>query len=125
LNLKSKGVLPVAILGSNPLNVTNIDTTTIRLSRDGFEEEDDPCPIRWNYEDVLASSEAELYDHYHEGSAVGYADLTLKFRTQAIVEAIGYVIDGEEVVLTIRGNLFDGTQFEGKDSVRIIKKGKK
>jgi len=33
--------------------------------------------------------------------------------------------DGEEVVLTIRGNLFDGTQFEGKDSVKIINKGKK
>jgi DNA-binding beta-propeller fold protein YncE len=124
LNVKSKGVLPVAILGSNPLDLANIDTTTIRLSRDGFEEEDDPRPIRWNYEDVLTSSEAELYDHYHERDAVGHTDLTLKFRMQAIVEAIGHVIDGEEVVLTIRGNLFDGTQFEGKDSVRIIKKGK-
>ena len=37
----------------------------------------------------------------------------------------GQVEDGQEVTLTLTGNLNDGTLIEGKDKVQIIAKGKK
>jgi hypothetical protein len=49
-NVKSKGVLPVAILGAEDFDVTMIDPSEILLSRDGIEE--GVPPLRWSYEDV-------------------------------------------------------------------------
>jgi hypothetical protein len=122
LNVRSRGVLPVAILGSEVLDVRDIDTRTIRLSSDGTEQE--VAPIRGKYEDVSTSFEGELYDCH--GAPDGLEDLILKFKTRDVVRAIGKVNDGEEVVLTITGKLVDQiTEFEGTDSVKIIKKGKK
>lgn len=122
LNVKGKGVLPVAILGTDLLDVTMIDTATIRLRRDGSKEEGGIAPIRLSYEDVASPLEGELHD-YRELGLDGYEDLTVKFRTGEVVGAMGEVHHGEEVVLTISGNLLDGTTFEGADSVKIIKKG--
>ena len=122
LNVRSRGVLPVAILGSEVFDVRDIDTRTIRLSSDGTELE--VRPIRGRYEDVSTSFEGELYDC--QGAPDGLEDLILKFRTQDVVRAIGKVNHGEEVVLTITGTLVDQiTEFEGTDSVKIIKKRKK
>ena len=122
LNVRSRGVLPVAILGSEVFDVRDIDTRTIRLSSDGTELE--VWPIRGRYEDVSASFEGELYDC--QGTPDGLEDLILKFRTQDVVRAIGKVNHGEEVVLTITGTLVDQiTEFEGTDSVKIIKRRKK
>jgi hypothetical protein len=124
LNVNSKGVLPVAILGTESLDVTTIDTTTIKLSLDESEGTEGPTPIRWSYEDVASPLEEELYGSYELGPD-GYEDLTLKFRTQTVVQAIGKVNDGEELVLTLSGSFLDGTEFEGADSIKIIKKGRK
>jgi hypothetical protein len=122
LNVRSRGVLPVAILGSEVLDVRDIDTRTIRLSSDGTELE--VRPIRGRYADVSTSFEGELYDC--RGAPDGLEDLILKFKTRDVVRAIGKVNHGEEVVLTITGTLVDQiTEFEGTDSVKIIKKGKK
>ena len=49
-------------------------------------------------------------------------DLNLKFLTQTLVEVLGYVNDGEEIVLALKGELSDGTPFEGVDDVLIIDK---
>jgi len=54
----------------------------------------------------------------------GIMDLTLKFSTQEIVEALGDVEDGDEVTLTLNGILADGTKIEGEDLVTILKRGK-
>ena len=54
--------------------------------------------------------------------ADGFDDLSLKFDTQAIVAALGVVYDGEQKVLTLTGNLNDGTPIKGKDCVVIISK---
>ena len=113
LNTKSKGVFPVAILGTATFNVDDIDVSSIRL--EGVE------PIRYSYEDVATPFIGELGD-CHDLGADEYIDMTLKFDTQAIVDAIGEVDDGDEIILTLNGNLNDGTDFEGSDSVWIIKK---
>jgi hypothetical protein len=117
LNVKSQGVLPAAILGTDTLDVTTIDPASVRLA--GVE------PLRWAIEDVATpmADSAEDCECTTEGPD-GYDDLTLKFDTQAIVAALGDVEDGAELELTLTGALYDGTPIEGSDCIRVIKKGK-
>lgn len=111
-NVKSKGVLPVAILGSSDFDVTAVDPTLISLAG--------VAPIRSNVEDVVTP------DDCTDGND-GYLDLTLKFRTQEIVQAldIGQVNDGDIMILELTGNLkeeFGGTSIRGEDVVKILKR---
>ena len=110
LNVNKKGVLPVAILGTEDFDVTQIDPATVRL--------EGVAPLRWALEDV--GTPGDPLD-----GPDGFTDLTLKFAAQAIVAVLGPVNDGDVVVLHLTGNLkeeFDGTPIEGEDVVRIIKK---
>ena len=122
LNMRSRGVLPVAILGSADLDVRTIVVTTITLSLEGAEE--GAAPIRSTYADVSRPLEGELCERSELGPD-GYEDLILKFKTQEVAEAIralGEVNHRDVVVLTISGTLEDGTHFAGEDSVKIIKR---
>lgn len=118
LNLSSRGVLPVAILGSEELDVNSIDVTSIRL--EGI------APMRSGYEDVAAPvAGGEECDCTVEGTD-GYTDLTLKFQTQAVVARLldeyTDLAKNDVVVLTLTGVLTDQTPIEGEDC--IIIKGK-
>ena len=113
--MKSKGVLPIAILGTDDVNVITIDPTSIRLAgveplRSGFEDVASPL---WDTNDCNCTTEGPD----------GFLDLTLKFETQRIVEAIGEVNDGDVRVLTLTGVLFDPMPFEtpieGADCILI------
>jgi hypothetical protein len=118
LDLKSRKVLPVAILGSETFDVTTIDVSSIMLSRDGNGEGVEP--ICWSYQDVSTPFEGEPCD-CHKLGPDGYEDLTLKFRNGEVVKAMGNVKVGDEVVLTIRGTLLDGTEIEGRDCVKVTR----
>ena len=80
LNLASRGVLPVAILGSQDFDVSTVDAPSIRL--------DDVPAIRSSFEDVATpvadGNECECTAEDPDG----YTDLTLKFKTQEIVEKL-------------------------------------
>ncbi len=117
LNTKSKGNLPVAVLGTANLDVNDIDVSTVQL--EGVD------PIRSAIEDVATpvANRQDDCDCTTDGPD-GFDDLTLKFDTQAIVAALGAVNDGDEVKLTITGNFNDGTPITGLDCVIIKKKGK-
>jgi len=52
----------------------------------------------------------------------GFGDLTLKFRTQEIVRALGEVSDRDTLMLTLTAELMDGSELEGHDCVLILKK---
>jgi hypothetical protein len=104
LNVKEKGVLPVAILGTGDFEVFKIDPTSIRLTG--------VAPIRSSYEDVSTPADGKI-------------DLVLKFNVQDIVAKLGDVKDGDVVELTLTGELSDGTNIEGKDNITIISKDKK
>ena len=123
LNLKSKGVLPVAVLGTEDLDITTIDPTTIRLSREGVEGE--VRPIRSDHEDVATPFEGELCD-CHELNGDGYPDLTLKFKTQELVETLGLgEVAGETIPLTLTGELMEsegGTPIKGEDCLWVLDK---
>ena len=115
VNVKSSGVLPIAILGTADYDVSTIDATSIRLA--GVE------PLRSSLEDVVGGvADANDCDCTTDGPD-GLLDLTLKFETQRIVEAIGEVDHGDVRVLTLTGVLFDPAPFEtpieGADCILI------
>jgi hypothetical protein len=124
INTKDKGVQPVAILGTEDFDVTQVDPATVLLMG--------VAPLRWAYEDV-----ATPYEPYigKEGAFActtegpdGYLDLVFHFDTQELVEALGEVADGDVIVIPLTGNLseeFGGTPIVGEDVVVILKKGKK
>ena len=117
LNVKSRGVLPVAILGTKHFSKHDIDPDTIMLGREGIAE--GVAPLRYSYGDVAKPFKGELCD-CHEYKGDGYGDLTLKFDTQELVEVLElYELKGQTIPLTITGNLYDGTPFSGKDCVWI------
>jgi len=113
LNTKGKGVLPVAILGTEEFDVSTIDPSTINL--------EGVFPLRWALEDVATPFDGEECECTTEGSD-GFMDLTIKFDTQEIIGALGDVVDGEVRPLYLTGNLieeFGGTGIEGSDCVII------
>lgn len=114
LNLKSKGILPVAILGAEDFDVTEIDPATVQL--------EGVSPLRWSIEDVATLFDGNPLecDECTEEGPDGYDDLTLKFRIQEIVAAIGEVVDRDCILLGLTGTLLDGTPFSGADIIRII-----
>lgn len=125
-NTKSKGVLPVAVLGTEDFDVTTIDPATIQLTREGYEV--GVSPLRWSYEDVATPFEGELCD-CHDLNGDGYMDLTLKFDTQEVKDTLDLEAEADNTIpLLITGNLKEeagGTPIEGSDCVWVLKTGKK
>ena len=117
LNVKSQGVLPAAILGTADFDAAYVDVSSILL--EGVP------PQRSNLSDVATpvGDDAEPCECNEEGGD-GVSDLTLKFRTQDIVDVLGAVSDGDEVELTLTGQLMDGTPFTVSDCVWILDRGR-
>lgn len=119
-NMKSNGVLPVAILGTADFDVTEIDPATVVL--------EGVAPIQFNLEDVAAPAPDNPDPCYCVTDGPdGYMDMTFKFNHKALanVLALQGVVDGEVVEMTISGETIDGVAFTGVDCVVILKKGKK
>ena len=110
INLKSKGVTPMAILGSDTLDVNDINIETLRING--------VSPVGHAYEDVATPYEggfSETADKYecNEDEGDGYMDLTLKFNTQELGLTAG------EQFLTITGERNNGMAITGKDVVWV------
>ena len=117
INVKSKGKLPVAILGTENFDITEIDVTSIYLmgvppTNDGQEDVATPFSPY--------SGKEDCYEDCNTLGPDGFMDLTLKFDNKAIVAALGSVNDGDCLVLTLTGTLLDGSSFTGEDVVVII-----
>jgi len=112
-------VLSAAILGTATFDVTHIDVATIRL--EGVP------PLRSALRDVATPfspfiGKREPHDCTTAGPD-GFLDLTLKFDNQAVVAALGEVIDGEVRILRLTGSLlpaFGGTPIAGEDVVVVV-----
>ena len=111
-NVKSKGVLPVAILGTEEFDVSTIVPTSVRLA--GVE------PIRDSLEDVAAPLADPNECECSTNGPDGFIDLTLKFDIQAVLEALGEVNTGDILTLPLTGVLNDETSIEGADCVVIV-----
>lgn len=114
LNPESTGLLPAAILGTMEFDVHDIDPMTLVL-------EDLIEPLRTSYEDVTTpvASDADECECTEQGPD-GYMDLTMKFRTADVVEALGSLERGAIIPLTISGRLVNGTPFFGVDCMVVV-----
>ncbi len=109
LNVKSNGILPVAIFGFD-IDVMRIDPATVLLGNDAGDQ---VAWSRYSYQDIDRD---------------GNTDLLIKFRTRAVVDGLG--LDQEEngtiVYLNLSGALSDPEDsFTGQDYVLILKNNKK
>ncbi|MHC4946991.1 MAG: DUF7453 family protein [Planctomycetota bacterium] len=128
-NRNGRGVLPINVLGTADFDVTQIDLSTVALSRaDGVggsvaPNEGPPGPHSV-YSDTGTPFEGEACDCIHAG-ADGILDLRMKFRTDDMVA--GLMLDdlplGTDLELVVSGALLDGTAFAGSDCVRIVPPG--
>lgn len=116
--LGKAGVVPAAILGSDTLDVADIDPTTVELNGPGGTA----APLRWSVEDVAAPDEfpePELRDDCGTDGPDGFDDLTLKFDAAEVEEALGPVSEGDVVILTISAETTEGASISGVDAVWI------
>jgi hypothetical protein len=130
LNIKSKGKLPIALLGTEEFEVLMVDTATVALKRaDGIGGEvypnEGPVGPHSVIEDVATPFDGDLCD-CHELGPDGWADLSMKFIRPEVI----YVLelntlppDQDEVELMLTGELMDGTPFEAHDCVKIVGRG--
>ncbi len=121
LNVRKRGLLPVAILGTESFDAAAVDPSLVTLAG--------VAPLRSNLEDVATPFEpflgkAQATDCTTAG-ADGFTDLTLLFDAQAVNAALDIVTDGEVRVLKVSGHLqptAGGTPIVGEDVVVIVKK---
>ena len=112
LNVESEGVLPVAVLGTEDFDVNTIDIASVRLSG--------VAAVRSRLEDAAGPVSGGNECECTTAGPDGYADLTLKFETEEIVETLGDVNDGDVVTLALEGVLSDETAIKGGDCVVIV-----
>jgi hypothetical protein len=110
LNVKSKGVLPVAILGTAAFDVSDVDPGSLRFFNPnaagvpGYSEH----PLRSALEDVDGDGLVDLVSHFDAENLMAICPTEEP--------------DGTEMELHLVGALIDGTPLEGMDTVRIINK---
>ena len=119
VNLRSNGVLPVAVLGSADLDVTTIDPSTILLNG--------VAPLRWSIEDVCGPMpdppdpmDPMMDDNDDAEMPDGFDDLTLKFKTQEIAATLDDVARGDIVSIFFTGETFDGAVLTGEEYILIV-----
>lgn len=91
INLKSKGVVPVAILTTGTFDAATVDPTTVRFAGAPM--------LRWTLEDVDSD---------------GDQDMVLHFRTEQLN------LDPSSTEATLTGETKDGTAFQATDVVQIV-----
>ncbi len=115
LDIKSNGVISVAIVGTPNLDVSTIDPDSVRLEGiapvGGRDKQDVTTPV---------VGRQDVCDCTTGGDDI--ADLSFTFSIPELRVALGDLepVDEVEVVLTLTGVLRDGTPFEGKDCVVIL-----
>jgi hypothetical protein len=112
LNPKSRGVIPAAILGASGFDVADVDVSSLLL--------EGVAPVRSNVEDVSTPLIGGAECDCTRDGPDGYDDLTLKFKTQDIVSAVGPVSTGDTLILTLTGVLLDGTPLEAQDCMVVV-----
>jgi len=95
INLKSKGVVPVAVLTTDDFDASNVDPSTVKFAG--------AAPVRWTMEDVDGDGDMDMLFH---------------FKTQELD------LDENSTEATLSGETIDGTPIEGTDTVNIVPKGK-
>lgn len=116
VNLKSKGKLTIAILGSDTLDVTEIDEETVAVVGTFIDENDDPVEVSVG---PVVKNNGTLQCAIEDVDDDGDDDLVCHF---SIPELKGEgLLDPDSTELTIRANI-GASCIEGTDSVSIVNK---
>jgi hypothetical protein len=126
LNRQSRGVLPVALVGSDTFDVSEVDLGTLQLARaDGVggsvaPHEGPPGPHSV-VDDVATPFDGELCD-CHDLAGDGFDDLVLHFRVDDLVAALELddLAAGTDVELQLSGALLDGSPLTASDCIRLV-----
>lgn len=102
INTKSNGVVPVAILGSDSFDVTDVDVTTLTFGPAGASPAHDLT-------DPLVYA-----DHLEDVNGDGYTDLVSHYRQKEM----GLVLGDTEACIS--GATNSGTPISGCDSVNVV-----
>ena len=122
LNTNDRGVIPVAIVGTASLDVTQIDPASVELA--GVPA------LRSSFEDVTTpftpfTGKTNCNTDCATAGPDGILDMVFHFDAQEVIAALGPVTDGECIVVKLTGSLlpaFGGTAIKGEDVVIIRKK---
>jgi len=98
-NSDGHGVIPVAILGSADFDVNEINPTTVTL---------DSLTVR------AVGKSGKLLAHIENVNDDGFDDLVVQ------IEDVDGAFQPGEGLAMVTGNLYDGTPFEGSDSICIV-----
>jgi hypothetical protein len=109
VNPRRNGVMSVAVLGSEDLDVTTIDPSTILLGG--------AAPVRHSYEDLVGPPDEVC--GCPDASPDGYLDLILKFDNQEFYDGLDDPEDGDEISVELEAVLPDGTVLTGSDCVIV------
>ncbi len=107
INLKSKGVVPVAVLTTDDFDAGTIEPDTVTFAG--------AAPVRWKLEDVDDDGDVDMLFHFRTH------DLKLDESITKAAEAA----ESTETTLRLTGNRTDGEVIQGTDEVRIVVPGKK
>jgi len=108
------GVLPVAVLGSETFDVTDVDISTLHLEGVMPLTKGGPKIV-----DVAAPGMGAAFCDCGTGRPDGYPDIMMRFLSQDIARAIAPGYEGDrELVLT--GTYLDGIPFEARDCIKIV-----
>ena len=95
VNLKSQGVVPVAILSKSTFDATKVNPLTVKFGRTGTEA----SPVHSSLQDVNGD---------------GLLDMVLQFKTQSTGFQLG------DIQATLMGRTLDGTPFRGSSAIQVI-----
>jgi len=116
LNVISRGVLPVALLGTAGFRLDQIDTSSIELAGvrpSMIDVADVGTPFGGQFQGGCRDCTAAAGD--------GLVDLVLLFDKRKVIEALGSVSDRQCVVVSLTGRCTNGRTFRGEDVVQILK----
>jgi len=123
VNTRSHRVLLVTVVGSPAFDVNNVDVESLTLRwTDGVGGEVSPLGsrhgVQFTIRDAAASFPGDLCE-CHTDRRDGHDDLVLKFAVSEAVDALELddAEPGSSIMLTLSGNLIDGTPFEASDCV--------
>jgi hypothetical protein len=92
INLKSKGLVPAAILTTEDFDALDVDSESVMLAG--------AYPVRWQIEDIDGDGDNDILLHFKTGDLIGLSS------------------DSIEAALT--GATLEGIPFSGMDSVNIV-----